>query len=154
MLYIDVKDEEKFIQMQKDLQLGGELIESGKFHATVRYIKNFTDYQPLVSYLKEIDLPIIEGKTNGFGIYGKENDTLVVELEGKDLHEWFEKIDNWLVDNGYPKSEYPTYKPHISLTEQKGIEKPKWKKEYEFKVKFSLHVISDSNYEEVYREKI
>jgi 2'-5' RNA ligase len=152
MLYIDVKDEEKFIQMQKELQLDGELIESGKFHATVRYVKR-NDYQPLVEHLKEIELPQIEGKCVGFEIYGKDKDTLVVELEGKELHDWFKKIDSWLTERGYPKSDFPTYKPHISLTEKAGIEKPKWKKEYEFKVKFSLHVIGDSNHEEVYREK-
>jgi len=152
MLYIDKDDESTFVDMQKDLELEGELIESGKFHATVRYVK-VDDHDSFVEYIKELDLPKIEGKCVGFGIYGKEKDTLVVELDGEELHSWFKKIDKWLTDHDYPKSDYPTYKPHISLTEKAGIEKPEWKKEYEKKIKFSIHVVSDRNYEEIIRLK-
>lgn len=152
MLYIDKKDETIFSDMQKDLQLEGELVESGQFHATIRYVKR-DDYEPLVEYLKEIELPQIEAKCVGFEIYGKDKDTLVIELKSEEIHEWFEKINSWLTDRGYPKSDFPTYKPHISLTEKVGIEKPEWKKEYEVKVKFRLHVVSDRNHEEVLRLK-
>jgi hypothetical protein len=152
MLYVDKEDESTFIDMQRDLDLEGVLVESGQFHATVRYVK-VDDYEPLVEYLKEIDLPQVEGKCVGFEIYGKNKDTLVVELDGEDLHEWFKKIDSWLTEHGYPKSDFPTYKPHISLTEKAGIEKPKWKKEYEIKIKFSLHVVSNRNHEEIFRLK-
>lgn len=150
MLYVDTKDESTFIDMQKDLNLDGELIESGKFHATIRYVK-VDDHERFIEYIKELDLPTIEAKCVGFEVYGKEKDTLVVELDGNEIHEWFNKINKWLVDNDYPKSDFPTYKPHISLTEKAGIKKPEWKKEYEKKIKFHIHVVSDSNHDEIIR---
>lgn len=152
MLYVDKSDEKDFIDMQKELNLTGELIESGHFHATVRYVKD-EDYEPFLEYLKTIELPELSGKCNGFAIYGKEKDTLVIELEGKELHSWFNKIDKWLGENGYPKSDFPTYKPHISLTELAGIKKPEWKEKYNMKVNFKIHVVTKTGYKEVFREK-
>jgi hypothetical protein len=152
MLYVDKDDESTFVDMQKDLKLEGELIESGKFHATVRYVK-VDDYDSFVDYIKELDLPKIKCKCVEFAIYGKTKDTLVIELDGDEIHKWFKKIDKWLTDHDYPKSDFPTYKPHISLTEKAGIELPEWKKDYEKSITFSLHVVSDSNYEEVIRLK-
>ena len=76
MLYIDEKDEADFIKMQKDLELTGELVESGNFHATVRYVKD-EDYKPFIDYLKTIELLTVTGKCKNFAIYGENKDTLV-----------------------------------------------------------------------------
>jgi len=154
MLYLTIDDETPFVNLQKDLKLDGELIESGKFHATVRYIKTDMDYTPFIEFLKETTLPNISGVCTGFAIYGKDKDTLVVELDGAKLHEWFATINTWLVDNGYPKSDFPSYRPHISLTEKIGITAPEWKKEYEQKITFKIHVVSDTSREEVFRSVI
>jgi len=151
MLYVSPEDENPFVDLQKNLKLTGELIESGKFHATVRYVKSEKDPRPFIEFLKSQDLNNIEATCKGFEIYGVDKDTLVVELEGKKIHDWFNKVNDWLVDHGYPKSDYPEYKPHISLTEKKDIEKPEWKKEYEQKVKFKIHVVTDTDREEIFR---
>ena len=152
MLYVSPEDEKDFIEIQKELKLDGELIKSGKFHTTVRYVKA-EDYKPFVDYLKTLDLPKLTGTCESFAIYGKDKDTLVIELEGKELHNWFNKVNKWLVDNDYPKSDFPTYKPHISLTEKIGIEKPEWKDEYKKKITFKLHIVSNTDHDEVYRSK-
>jgi hypothetical protein len=152
MLYVDKDDESTFLDMQRELELEGVLVETGGFHATVRYVR-VADYTSFVEYLKEIKLPKVEGKCVGFGIYGKDKDALVIELDGEELHEWFKKIDTWLTEHDYPKSDFPTYKPHISLTEKAGVEKPEWKKKYEKKIVFSLHVVGNSDHEEIFRLK-
>jgi 2'-5' RNA ligase len=153
MLYVLPEDEGQFTQMQKDLDLKGELTESGKFHITVRYVKD-DNYTPLVNHLKGLELPVLKGKCKGFELFGKEKDALVIEMEGDELHNWFNKINDWLVENGFPKSDFPDYKPHITLTYDKGIEKPEWKKEYEKEVTFKLHVVTGSDYNEVFRLRV
>lgn len=152
MLYLKPKQEKAFIKMQKDLGLKGELTESGKFHITVRYVKTLRSPEMLVGWLQAQDLPSPKGKTKSFGIYGKENDALVVEVDGKEIHEWFKKVNKFLTDNDFPESDYDTYKPHITLTYEEGIEKPEWKEEYEFDLEFGIHVVTDTDYKEVWRK--
>lgn len=154
MLYIAPEDEIDFSDLQQELKLDGELIPSGEFHATVRYIKTDKSYEPFLKYLESLELPRLSAECKGFAIYGKDKDTLVIELESEEMQDWFTKIDGWLTENGYPKSDFPTYKPHISLTEKVGIEEPEWKDEYKKKVTFKIHVVSDTDHEEVYREVI
>lgn len=106
----------------------------------------------LVGWLQAQDLPTLKGKTKSFGLYGPENEALVVEIDGEELHDWFKEVNKFLTDNDFPKSDYKTYKPHITLTYLEGIEKPEWKEDYEMEVEFGIHVVTDTSYEEVYRE--
>lgn len=151
MLYVALKDEEPLVKLQKSLKLKGELVEAGKFHATVRYIKTTKDPKPFIEFLKTLELKNMEANFSGFEIYGKDKDTLVIELKSKSLHAWFKKINDWLVEHDYPKSDFPDYKPHISLTEKAGIEKPDWKDEYDQKINFSIHIVTDTTREEIFR---
>ena len=153
MLGVDKSDSKLFKSMQKELELDGELVDPSEFHVTVRYVKGSTDYDPFIQYLNSLELPTIKAKCVGFDVFGKDKDTLVVKLEGDEIHDWFNKVNKWLTDNDYPKSDFPTFKPHVSLTEKPGIEKPEWKDEWEEEVTFSFHVIGDSNHEEVFKEK-
>ena len=153
MLYVAPKDEKMFTDLQKELGLKGELTESGKFHITVRYVKRI-DYEPFVEYLKKQELPVLKAKCREWGIFGSDKDALVIEMDGEEIHSYFKKINKWLVDNGYPESDFPDYKPHITLTYDKGIEKPEWKKEYEKEITFSIHIVTDTDYEEVFRKKV
>lgn len=155
MLYLDSKSEKPFLDMQKEFDLKGELTEKGKFHVTVRYVKTSKSPDMLVGWLKaqEKELPSPVGKTKSFGIYGKDNDALVVEVDGKEMHDWFKIVNKFLVDNDFPPSDYPDYKPHITLTYDEGIEMPEWKEEYEIDVTFGIHVVTDTSYEEVYRKE-
>jgi hypothetical protein len=154
MLYIAPEDETDFADMQEELKLDGELIKSGEFHATVRYVKTDKNYDKFLKYLESLKLPKLTAECVGFAIYGKDKDTLVIELESKEMQSWFDKVNAWLVENDYPKSDFPTYKPHISLTEKAGIEKPEWKDEYKKKVTFKIHVVTNTYYEEVFRDVV
>lgn len=151
MVYISPEDEKPFIDIQKELKLKGELIESGEFHVTIRYVRTDKDYDEFINFLTNIKLPTLTAECVGFEIYGKDKDTLVVELESEDLHKWFEKVNDWLTKHDFPKSDFPTYKPHISLTEKVGIEKPEWKDEYRRKVKFNIHIVSNTDYARVFK---
>ncbi len=153
MLYVDKNDEKQFIDLQKDLNLKGELTESGKFHVTIHYVKD-NNYEPLVEYLKGKELPKVKGKCRGFSIFGEDNDALVVEIDGKEINNYFEEINNWLTDKGFPESDFPDFKPHITLTYDKGVKLPKWKSEYEKEISFTIHIVTDRDYEEVYRERV
>ena len=152
MLYVKKDEENLFSDMQEELDLKGELVESGSFHCTIRYVKTDKSPEKLLDYLKKHDLPTIKAKTTGFALYGKEKETLVVELDSKELHEYFEKINKFLLENDYPKSDFDSFKPHISLTELKNMDKPEWKKDYEKEITFSLHIVTNTDYEEIFRK--
>jgi 2'-5' RNA ligase len=152
MLYVAPKDEKLMKDLQNDLKLKGDLTDYGKFHATIRYVKTMMDPKPFLNHLKLMGHPTIEATTKRFAIYGQEKDALVIELESKELHDWFKKVDAWMTDHGYPRSDYPEYKPHITLTEKKDIEKPEWKKEYEQKIRLSIHIVTNTEYKEIFRQ--
>ena len=153
MLYVDKADEKLFVDLQKSLGLEGDLTESGKFHTTVRYVKD-NNWKPFVEYLKSEKLDKVKGRCGHFSLFGEDKSALVIELEGDELQSHFEKYNKWLTDNNYPESDFPDYKPHITLTYQEGVELPEWKSSYEVEVVFSLHVVTNRDYEEVFRERV
>jgi 2'-5' RNA ligase len=153
MVYVAPDDAKDFADMQKELELDGELVESDKFHATIRYVKTDKDYSAFVEHIKSIELPSLTATCTNFAIYGKKKDTLVLELDSKPLHKWFTKINEWLTEHGFPKSDFPDYKPHISLTEKEGIVAPEWNDTYAKKVTFRIHVVTNTAHDEVLRRK-
>jgi hypothetical protein len=147
MIRVDKATEDKLIAMQKELGLKGELED--KFHTTIRYITTNKSPDMLIGFLEGSKLPTLKGKIYGFDIFGPTKDTLVLRLESKEINDWFNRFDKFAIKNGYPKSKYPTYKPHISLTIDPDIVKPKWKDKYAFEVKFNIHVVS-KNYKDIW----
>lgn len=150
MVRVDKASEEKLIDMQKELKLDGELTPKGDFHATIRYIKTSKRPDLLIGFLEGNTLPTLKASIYGFDIFGPEKDTLVLRLNSSELDSWFNKFDKFATSHDYPKSNYPTYKPHITLTQKAGIVKPKWKSKYAFDVKFNIHVISGKNYKDIW----
>lgn len=150
MLRVDKATEDKLVDMQKELKLDGELAKRGDFHATIRYIKTNKSPDLLIGFLEGSPLPTIKGTLYGFDIFGPEKDTLVLRLNSSEIERWFNRFDKFATEHDYPKSNYPTYKPHITLTLKPGIEKPKWKSKYAFDVKFTIHVISGKNYKDLW----
>jgi 2'-5' RNA ligase len=143
MIRVDKQSERKLIELQKELGLKGKLIEKDDFHTTIRYIKTSKSPDLLLGFLAGAKLPILKGRLKGFDIFGQEKDALVLKIESKEITDWFTKVNKFLLDNNYPKSEYPIYHPHVTLTYDKGIEKPKWKSKYEMEIKFTIHVVSN-----------
>jgi hypothetical protein len=140
MIRVDKKSEERLRKLQKELELDGKLVDD--FHNTIRYIKTQKNADFLIGYLEGCRLPILKAKTVGFDIFGKRQDTLVMRLESENITKWFKKFDKFATEKNYPKSDFPTYKPHISLTEKEGITKPKWKSEYSFEITFEIHYLT------------
>lgn len=150
MIRVDKATEDKLVAMQKELELDGELTEKGDFHTTIRYIKTKMKPDLLIGFLEGSKLPTLKGKVYGFDIFGPTNDTFVLRLESKEIHDWFNRFDKFADKNDYPKSTYPTYKPHISMALKEGIVKPKWKSKYAIDVKFNIHVISGKGYKDIW----
>lgn len=151
MIRVDKNTENRLVDMQKELDLEGpELTKRGDFHTTIRYIKTSKNPDLLIGFLEGSNLPSLKGKVYGFDIFGPEKDTLVLRLESKEIHDWFKRFDKFATLHDFPKSNYPTYKPHITLNIKPGITKPKWKDRYAIDVKFTIHVISGKNYKDIW----
>lgn len=153
MIRVDKATEDKLVEMQKDMKLEGpELTKRGDFHTTIRYIT--TDKSPdlILGYLEGAKLPILKGKVYGQDIFGPTKDTLVLRLESKEIDDWFKKFNKFVVSHDYPKSKYPTFKPHISLNLKPDIVKPKWKDKYRIDVRFTIHVVTGKNYKEIFEK--
>ena len=150
MVRVDKATEDKLVEMQKELGLDGELAQRGDFHATIRYIKTSKSPDLLIGFLEGSTLPTIKASVYGFDIFGPDKDTLVLRLNSSEIETWFKRFDKFAVANDYPKSNYPTYKPHITLTLKPGIVKPKWKNKYAIDVKFTIHVISGKDYKDMW----
>jgi len=156
MLYITGSDRLKLKELQDKLDLKGEKTPKDEFHVTIRYVraKKSDDWKFFVEYLKRQEkLPRIRAKISGFKILGKDKDCLTLTVESSELDKYFEKVNKWLTDNGYAKSDYSTYKPHITLTEQPNVEKPKWSSDYEFYVDLSMHIVSDTDHNKVFKKE-
>ena len=157
MLGFSGSDLTRLKKLQNDLDLDGEKTKKDDFHITVRYVRTprFDDYKFFVAYLEhQKELPAMYCKTVGFDILGKDKDCLVLKIESPDLTKYFEKVNKWLVDNGYPKSDYSTYKPHITLSEKKDITKPKWDSKYEMSLRLCTHIVSDTNRRKVFKKEL
>jgi hypothetical protein len=151
MIRADKSTEDKLVDLQKELKLEGpELTQRGDFHNTIRYITTSKSPDLLIGFLEGSKLPILKGRIYGFDIFGPTKDTLVLRLESKEIDDWFKRFDKFSTAMDYPKSKYPTYKPHISLNLKPDIERPKWKDRYGFEVKFNIHVISGKGYKDIW----
>ena len=150
MIRADKSTESRLIEMQKELKLDGELAEKGDFHTTIRYIKTSMKPDILIGFLEGSTLPVLKGKIYGFDIFGPTKDTLVLRLNSTEIENWFKRFDKFANLQHFPKSVYPTYKPHITLTLKPGIIKPKWKDKYGFEAKFNIHVITGKNYKDLW----
>jgi hypothetical protein len=149
MIRVDKASETKLLALQKELGLKGELEEKGNFHTTIRYIKTTKTSDLINGFLEGSKLPQLKGRAYAFDIFGPTKDTLVLRMESKEIHDWFNRFDKFCTRYGYPKSTYPTYKPHISLTIDPDVVKPKWKEKYAFEVKYNIHVVS-KNYKDIW----
>ena len=153
MLCVTSQEETLFTDLQKELNLQGVLSQSGDFHVTVRHVKR-NDYEPFVDYLKTLDLPVIKGVCREWAILGKNKDALVIQIESTELHSYFKEINQWLLDHDYPNSDYPEFRPHITLTYDPGVIKPEWKKQYEKAIELRIHIVKDTNDNVVFRREI
>ncbi|MFW6130684.1 MAG: hypothetical protein ACOC56_05805 [Atribacterota bacterium] len=153
MIYAQKPYSDYLRNIQKELKLKGEWIEKTKFHNTIRYVKTKMSPKPLMDYLSDVDLPTLSGITKNFQIFG-EDKCLVMELISREIHDWFKQVNKFMIDCGYPDSDYPKYRPHITLSE--GVEeKPKFNpQKHKLKIDFTKHVVTDKNYDVIFERII
>lgn len=150
MIRVDKSTEDKLVDLQKELKVEGELTKRGDFHTTIRYIKTTKSPDLLLGFLSGSKLPTLKGRIYGLDVFGPDKDTVVLRLESKEINDWFKRFDKYADACDYPKSQYPTYKPHITLGIKPNIARPKWKDKYAFDVKFTIHVISGKGYKDIW----
>lgn len=154
MLYAEKPYSEYLKEIQDDLDLDGELTEKDEFHITVRYVVTEKDPQPLLDYLNDVELPVLTGTTKNFNIFGDDK-CLVMEIDSKEIHNWFKQVNKFIVDSGYPESDYPTYKPHVTLTCGTEKDKPKFDSEHhKLKISFTKHIVTDQNYKVIFERTV
>jgi hypothetical protein len=127
------------------------------FHATIRYVRLQLGQTPdlFLEWLNTIQLPEITAFTSNFKILGDDK-CLVFALDSDEIHNWFNKVNSWLTNVGnYSPSDYPTYKPHITLYEgYQGSSIPKFNQRiHRIKVKLNIHVVSDQSHKHIFEKK-
>lgn len=136
-------DQSRLQAMQKTFNIkAGELVMPGDFHCTIRFMKTSKDLQPFFDWLEEQKLPRITAKLVSFD---RLNDAFVAKLDSPEMHKWFEKANEWLVEHGYPKSDYDSFLPHISFSYETDSkwETPKFdEKEHGITLDFHYHYIT------------
>lgn len=150
MMDLEDYQADKFQKLQKSLNIDAkEIVPKTKFHVTIRYMKTDKDPTPLIYWLKHQKLPHI--KVKGVG-YAKMNDAFVLKLESEELNKWFKKVNTWMIENGYPKSDFPTYKPHISFSYKTSddFKIPEFKDE--ITLTLTKHRVSGSDYKQLWSD--
>jgi hypothetical protein len=136
-------DQTKLEAMQKTFNIkAGEPVVAGDFHSTIRFMKTDKDLQPLLDWLEKQKLPRISAKITSFD---RLNDAFVAKLESPEMHKWFDKVNDWMVENGYPKSDYDSFLPHISFSYETDSkwETPKFdEKKHGITLDFFYHYIT------------
>jgi hypothetical protein len=159
MLYCTDGSNQVVEELQKQISnqvLAGELESPDNFHCTIRYVKMNQGQSPdkFVEWFSGLPLPIIEGFTSKFSIF--KDGCIVTELESPGMHEWFGKINAWMTtEGGYPPSDFPTYKPHVTLYKgSENINPPEFRIGTDNKkLFFNRHIITNKDREVIF-EKI
>lgn len=152
MVYTSAPYSDYLEDIQNDLDIDGDRTKKDKFHCTIRYVKTDKSPQILIDYLDSMEkLPVLSATTKSMDIYGDDR-CVVLELSSQPMHNWFHKIDNFLKKNDYPPSDYPDYKPHVTITEESKLDDaPEFDKDkHKLKIDFDRHIITDENYNVIY----
>ncbi len=88
------------------------------YHVTIRYWKGKHENKvtKITDILKEIDCKPITCTITKLEILGKEK-SLVLRVTSPQLTNFFKMIDRKIRNIGVPKSDYDTFKPHITIAE-------------------------------------
>lgn len=156
MVFPESPFKEQLLALQQTLQLEAEeVIHINKFHCTIRYCKLTGEKspKPFIEWLSQQQLPLIECYTDKFTMF--DDQSLVMELDSPQMREWEAKVNAWLVDSGYPPSEFPQYRPHISLAYGCSSPMPSFDiRKHRLSIKFSIHRVTNQNKETLYEHMV
>jgi hypothetical protein len=156
MIYPEGKFLEELVTLQKSLNLqDAELVPPEKFHCTIRYVKLTGDQNPkaFTEWLSAQQLPIVEAFTCKFSQFNEG--ALVAELDSQGLQDYFNKINGWMVESGgFAQSDFPTYKPHISLAYGVKGDAPLFEVDkHRMNVKFTVHKVTNAEKQPIFYSK-
>jgi len=113
MVYPNEESIKKINRIHKLLQIRArENVTPSQYHTTIRYFKTTNDISPYIDYLKTFKFGKYAANATKLDFLG---DSYSMFLESKELNRLFDKHNKWLLDNKYPKSDYPKYIPHLAF---------------------------------------
>lgn len=156
MLFTESPFTEQLLDVQQNAHVQAEkLIQPDQFHCTIRYVKLMGEQNPdkFIEWLSKEQLPMLECFTSKFNIF--DDQSLVLELDSPEIREWYNKVDQFLNMNGYAPSEYPSFKPHISLAYGCTSPVPTFDGRYDrLNIKFTTHRVTDFNKKPIFNHKV
>ena len=157
MIYPESPFKEQLLALQQSLHIQAEeMVDPDEFHCTVRYVKLIGEQNPdkFVQWLSVQQLPVIEAFTQDFSMF--REGSLVMELDTPQMHEWFNKVNSWMTTiGGYAPSEFPTFKPHISLAYGTTTPTPVFDvRRHRLNVKFTIHKVTNQNKEVIFEKRV
>lgn len=89
-------------------------IEPEEIHATIRwwYQSEGGDYHKIAVELETLEMSPVRARIVDVDILG---DSLSIMLDSIEMQTLYNRVDNLIKGHGGPESQYPEYKPHISL---------------------------------------
>ena len=113
MAFPDEQSIKNITKIHKQLNIKAkENITPKHYHSTIIYFKSNMNINPFIDYLNTFKFNTIKATGKKLDFLG---DSYSLLLESKQLTNAFNKINEWLVYNNYPKPLYPKYKPHLAL---------------------------------------
>jgi 2'-5' RNA ligase len=153
MVFVESPYDQQLYDVQQSLNIDAEEpVSPDNFHCTVRYCKMLDGQTPdaFINWLSRQQFPELVGFTEKFTQF--DEGSLVMELDSPSLHEWFNKIEHWLTtEGGYPPSEYPRYRPHVSLSYKTRSPIPRFDiRKNRLRLPFTVHRVTDHNKQVIY----
>ena len=157
MVFLEEPDIYQLSQVQKSLHIEAkEMEDPNNFHCTIRHVKMMEGQTPdkFIDWLNKQQFPELIGFTEKFSMLGEGS--LVAELDSPTLHEWFGKVDGWLrTEGGYPPSEFPTYRPHVSLSHETKSPLPTFDvRKDRLKLHFVTHRVTDTSKKVIFEKRM
>jgi hypothetical protein len=113
MIYPDDESINKLKKIHKLLNIKArENVTPKQYHQTIRYFKTENDITPLIDYLNDFKFNNCNAKGNKLDFLG---DSYSLFLKGSQVDSLHNKMNNWIVKNKYPKSDYPSFTQHIAF---------------------------------------
>jgi 2'-5' RNA ligase len=131
--------------------VANEFVKPEQFHCTVRFCKLNSGQNSFkfLEWLTEQELPEITAFTSKFSMFN--DGAIVLELESPELHEWFEKVNARMNHFGYMPSDFPTFKPHISIAYDSTSPLPNFDvRNHHIKIKLTKHIVTNQLKEVVF----
>ncbi len=113
MAYLTEESIKKVAKISKSLNLKArEIVTPKQYHSTIRYFKTENDIKPFIEYLNKFKFKSSTATGKDLDFLG---DSYSLFVDSKDLSSVYNKINDWLIKNEYPKSDYPKYLPHLAF---------------------------------------